>query len=265
MLPDVIVHLPEDRHLIIDSKVNLKAYERFCTLEPGAERDEELKKHVTAFRRHIDQLSRKEYDQRCQLNSVDYVLMFVPVEPAYTLAVAHDQNVFDEALRKNVVIVTPSTAHAMLRTIALIWRQENQSKNALEIAKKSGALYDKFVGFVQDLEDIGNKLQQTQNSYESAHRKLISGRGNLIRSSEAIRQLGAKNRKRLPGHILAASADDSFIDESAVDSTSGDSVSDGFEIDDSSIPDILEPRRPVGDDPQVTSDSIVCSAASASE
>lgn len=213
--PDVIVHLPEDRHLIVDSKVNLRAYEQYCTMEHGPDQEEVGKRHVQAVKRHIGQLSTKEYQDRFQLNSVDFVLMFVPIEPAYTLAVGLDSTIFDEALQKRVVIVTPSTLHAMLRTIALIWRQENQSKNALEIAQKSGALYDKFVGFVRDLEEIGDRLNAAQRSYDDAHKKLCSGQGNLVRRAEKIRELGAKVRKKLPQSLLTdGNVEETFDGES---------------------------------------------------
>jgi DNA recombination protein RmuC len=217
MQPDVIVHLPEDRHLIVDSKVNLKAYEQYCTMEPGPDRDEVGRKHVQAVKRHISQLCGKEYQDRFQLNSLDFVLMFIPVEPAYTLAVGLDSTIFDEALRKKIVIVTPSTLHAMLRTIALVWRQEYQSRNAIEIAQRSGALYDKFTGFVGDLEEIGDKLQATQRSYDEAHKKLCSGQGNLISRAEKIRELGAKARKKLPQHLLIADSVENASDEPSLE------------------------------------------------
>jgi DNA recombination protein RmuC len=208
MQPDVIVHLPEDRHLIIDSKVNLRAYEQFCSMEDGPGRDEEMRKHLAAFRRHVDQLSAKQYQDRVRLKSLDFVLMFVPIEPAFTLAMQLDETLFIEALEKKIVIVTPSTLHVTLRTIEHMWRQEYQSRNAIEIAKKSGDLYDKFVGFVGDLEDVGQKLRATQKSYDSAHSKLSSGHGNLIKRAETIRQLGAKASKKLPQIVLDGTIDD---------------------------------------------------------
>jgi DNA recombination protein RmuC len=213
MQPDVIVHLPENRHLIVDSKVNLRAYEQYCTMESGADRDEVGRKHVQAVKRHISQLCTKEYQDRFRLNSVDFVLMFIPIEPAYTLAVGLESTIFDEALRKKIVIVTPSTLHAMLRTIALVWRQEYQSRNAIEIAQRSGALFDKFVAFVGDLEEIGDRLQATQRSYDDAHKKLCSGQGNLISRAEKIRELGAKARKKLPQHLLIGDAAEDASDE----------------------------------------------------
>lgn len=208
MQPDVVVHLPEDRHLIIDSKVNLRAYEQCCTLPSGPDRDEAAKRHIQGLRRHIDQLSTKEYQDRFQINSVDFAMMFVPIESAYSMAVELDSSIFDEALRKRIVIVTPSTLHAMLRTIALIWRQEYQSRNAIEIAQRSGALYDKFVGFTKDLEELGDKLRAAQRSYDEAHKKLCNGQGNLVSRSERLRELGAKARKRLSASLVSESAAD---------------------------------------------------------
>jgi DNA recombination protein RmuC len=213
MQPDVIVHLPEDRHLIIDSKVNLRAYEQFCSMEDGPGRVDEMNRHLTALRRHVDQLSAKQYQDRVRLKSLDFVLMFVPIEPAFTLAMQLDETLFTEALEKKIVIVTPSTLHVTLRTIEHMWRQEDQSRNAIEVAKRSGALYDKFVGFVEDLEDVGQRLNATQKSYDNAHRKLSSGRGNLISRAEMIRQLGAKATKRLPQSVLTSAIEDLSIEE----------------------------------------------------
>jgi DNA recombination protein RmuC len=210
MQPDVIVHLPEDRHLIIDSKVNLRAYEQCCTFPSGSDRDEAAKRHIQGLRRHIDQLSTKEYQNRFQINSVDFVMMFVPIESAYSMAVELDSSIFDEALRKRIVIVTPSTLHAMLRTIASIWRQEYQSRNAIEIAQRSGALYDKFVGFTKDLEELGDKLRAAQRSYDEAHKKLCHGQGNLVSRSEKLRELGAMVRKRLSASLVSESAAESL-------------------------------------------------------
>jgi DNA recombination protein RmuC len=203
----VIVYLPENRHLVIDSKVNLTAYEKYYNSEDGPVRDAALKEHIAAFLRHIDELDVKRYQDHYKLTSLDFVLMFVPVEPAFTLAVQTDPSIYGYAFERNVVIVTPSTLHATMHTIANIWRQENQNRNAMEIAKKSGDLYDKFVGFVQDLEDIGVKIAATQKTYDNAHKKLTSGRGNLVNRVETIRELGAKAQKKLPQHLLAAAED----------------------------------------------------------
>jgi DNA recombination protein RmuC len=200
--PDVIVYLPEKRHLVIDSKVNLVAYERYCTLADGLERDAELKKNIAAFRKHIGELDLKRYQDHYKLNSLDFVLMFVPVEGAFMVAVQADANLFDQAFEKNLVIVSPSTLLATMRTISNLWRQEYQSRNAAKIAKQAGRLYDKFVAFVGDLEDIGDKLQSAQATYDAAHNKLTSGRGNLVSRVESLQLLGARAKKKLARDLV---------------------------------------------------------------
>jgi DNA recombination protein RmuC len=200
--PDVIVYLPEKRHLVIDSKVNLVAYERYCSLAEGPERDAELKRNIAAFRKHIDELDLKRYQDHYKLNSLDFVLMFVPIEGAFMVAVQDDANLFNKAFEKNLVIVSPSTLLATMRTISNLWRQEDQSRNASKIAKQAGRLYDKFVGFVDDLKDIGIKLQAAQVSYDEANRKLASGRGNLVNRVDNLRLLGARAKKKLPHYLL---------------------------------------------------------------
>lgn len=207
--PDVIVHLPEKRHLVIDSKVNLVAYERYCTLSDGPERDAELKKNITAFRKHIGELNLKYYQDHYKLNSLDFVLMFVPIEGAFMVAVQNDDKLFDQAFEKNLVIVSPSTLLATMRTIHNLWRQEDQSRYALKIAKHAGRLYDKFALFVDDLLDIGVKLQAAQESHENARSKLVSGRGNIVSRIENMRLLGARAKKKLPQDLV----DDAMEDE----------------------------------------------------
>jgi len=199
--PDVIVHLPEGRHVIIDSKVSLTAYERFCASEDEAERQLYLREHAASLRNHCKGLSAKAY-QRLGLRTLDYVLMFVPIESAYVDAARYDPDLFGDALEKNIVIVTPSTLLATLRTIHNIWRFEYQNRHAAEIAEKAGRLYDKFVGFVADLEEVGRKLAATQKSYDDARKKLVSGRGNLVKSAEDIKALGAKASKSLPADLV---------------------------------------------------------------
>ncbi len=215
--PDVIINLPESRCLIIDSKVSLNAYERYCTCEDEVQRVIELKEHINSLKNHIKNLSSKNYQNLYQIKTLDFVLMFLPVEPAFSLAVQNELGLFNDAFEKNIVIVSPSTLLATLRTIASIWRQENQNKNALEIARQSGALYDKFEGLVKDLIDIGNKLKQTRNSYEDAMKKLHTGRGNLINSVEKIKKLGAKTTKNLPQSLLER-ADNNEDDETEEES-----------------------------------------------
>lgn len=206
--PDLILHLPEGRHIVVDSKVNLTAYTRFCEMTDGPEREGELKKHVAAFRTHVSDLSNKQYQDHYKLNSLEFVLMFVPLEPAFMLALQTDESIYDFAFQKRISIVTPSTLHAAVHTVSNIWRQDNQNKHAIRIAEEAGKLYDKFVAFTGDLEDIGAKLQTTQKSYDAAHNKLISGKGNLVTRAENIRQLGAKASKRLSVNLLGTTDDD---------------------------------------------------------
>ncbi|MEP6635485.1 MAG: DNA recombination protein RmuC [Acidobacteriota bacterium] len=206
--PDVIVYLPEKRHLVIDSKVNLLAYERYCSLADGPERDAELKRNIAAFRKHIGELDLKRYQDHYKLNSLDFVLMFVPVEGAFMVAVQADASLFNQAFEKNLVIVSPSTLLATMRTISNLWRQEYQSRNAVTIAKQAGRLYDKFAGFVSDLKDIGVKLQAAQTSYDAAHNKLATGRGNIVSRVENLRLLGARTKKGLPAELLEDAMDE---------------------------------------------------------
>lgn len=200
--PDVIIHLPEGRHMVVDAKMSLVAYERFVNSEDEQEKAESLKQHLLSVRTHIKGLSEKKYQTLTGLRAPDFVMLFVAVEPAFMLAFSHDQSLFSDALAKNVLLVSPSTLLANLRTIAYIWRQEKQNRNAQEIAAQCAKLYDKFVGFVDDLEDIGKKLGQTQKSFDDAKSKLSSGRGNLIRQVEQVKNLGVKPTKNLPVQLL---------------------------------------------------------------
>ena len=200
--PDVIVHLPENKDVIIDSKVSLIAYEKYSSEEDDKLRKEYLKQHAQSIRAHIKNLSAKSYDDLSTVKSLDYVLMFLPIEAAFTLAIQYDNTLFTEALNKNIILVGPSTLLAILRTIQNIWRFEHQNKNALEIATGAGRLYDKFVSFVENLEDIGKHIQRTQESYEAAQNKLSSGRGNLISRVENLKTLGANTKKALPDKLL---------------------------------------------------------------
>ena len=208
--PDVIVYLPDDKNIIIDSKVSLIAYEQFSSSEDDNDRNISLKEHIRSIRNHIKELGEKNYQSLYELNSPDFVLMFVPIEPAFALAVQSDANLFYEAFEKNIVIVSPTTLLATLRTIASIWKQEKQNKNALEIARQSGDLYDKFVGFVEDLSLIGSNIKTTQSNYDKAMKKLSEGRGNLIRKVENIKELGAKATKSLPQSLLDESPEESM-------------------------------------------------------
>lgn len=205
--PDVIINLPENKCLIIDSKVSLLAYENYCSGENDEDKAISLKEHISSIRKHIRELSAKNYQNLYQLNSLDFVLLFMPIEPAFSLAVQNDLNIFNEAFERNIVIVSPSTLLATLRTIASIWRQEYQNRNALEIARQSGALYDKFQGMISDLIELGKKMNAMQINYEEAMKKLYSGRGNLVSSVEKIKKLGAKATKSLPSSLLDRAED----------------------------------------------------------
>lgn len=200
--PDVIVYLPDEKNVVVDSKVSLTAYEQHVSAEEETERNKFLSEHIKSVRAHIKGLSQKNYQNLYDLNSPDFVLMFIPIEPAFALAVQHDPMIFQDAFEMNIVIVSPSTLLATLRTIASIWRQENQNRNAIEIARQGGALYDKFVGFVDDLVNIGKRIDSTKDSYKEAMKKLYDGSGNLIRRTEKLKELGAKVSKSIPGNLL---------------------------------------------------------------
>ncbi len=211
--PDVIVHLPEEKDVIIDSKVSLTAYERYCSAEDDTERAASLKLHLQSLRAHIKQLGDKDYHNLEGIRTLDFVLLFVPIEAAFSLAVQQDNELFSDAFERNIIMVAPSTLLATLRTIQNIWRYEQQNKNAQEIASKAGALYDKFVNFVTDLENIGSKIESTQTAYRDAHNKLTSGRGNLVRRAETMRELGAKVSKSLPQHLVdLPTGDENILD-----------------------------------------------------
>jgi DNA recombination protein RmuC len=200
--PDVIINLPDNKHLVIDSKVSLNAYVRHTGLTDEALREIELKSHIAALRAHIKTLSEKRYQDLYGITSIDFVFMFVPVEPAYLLAVQRDMALFTEAFDKRIVIVGPSTLLATLRTVASIWRYEHQNQNALEIARQSGAMYDKFVGFVETLEKLGKQLSTTQDTYSDALKQLSTGRGNLVGRADKLQKLGIKTNKQLSANLL---------------------------------------------------------------
>ncbi|MGZ3821535.1 MAG: DNA recombination protein RmuC [Mucilaginibacter sp.] len=200
--PDVIIDLPDDKHLIIDSKVSLVAYERLVNCETEDERKLYSKAHVESIRNHVNGLSAKNYHDLYQINSPDFVLLFVPIESSFSFAVQIDAELFSDAWEKRVVIVSPSTLLATLRTISSIWKQERQNRNVLEIARLSGAMYDKFVGFIGDMEGIGKNIKQSQTAYDSAISKLTEGNGNLTKTAEKIKGLGAKANKQLDQKYL---------------------------------------------------------------
>jgi DNA recombination protein RmuC len=201
-----VIKLPEGRSLVVDSKVSITAYARYVEAGDSEVAEKELLAHIQSLRQHIQGLSGKNYSALYGASSVDFVLMFVPVEPAFLLALKTAPNLYQEALTKNIVLVCPSTLMATLRTIAHLWRQDHQNRNALEIAKQCGALYDKFVGFVDDLEKLGQRLDQAQSSYQDAFNKLKTGKGNLIRSAEKVRELGVKPSKNLATPLIESSS-----------------------------------------------------------
>jgi DNA recombination protein RmuC len=184
--------------MVIDSKISLKAYERYSSSDDQVEQQQALKEHVNSIRGHVKGLSDKNYQQIHGDKSPDFVLLFIPIEPAFAAALQYDANLYYEAFDKNIVIVSPSTLLATLATIDSVWKQEYQNKNAMEIAKRGGALYDKFVLFVESMNDIGQRIRQTQDSYDEAMGRLSTGAGNLVRQAEMIRKLGAKTSKQLP-------------------------------------------------------------------
>ena len=200
--PDVVIHLPEDRHLVVDSKVSLLAYEGYAIAESEEERLSAAKRHLDSVRAHIKGLSGKNYQALYGLKSLDFVMMFIPIEPAFMVAVTHDRELFMDAWERNVLLVSPSTLLFVVRTVAHLWRQEAQNRNAQEIANRGAELYDKLVGFVEDLESVGNRLKQAQREFDLAHGKLASGRGNVIRQAEMLKQLGVKPTKTLPGALV---------------------------------------------------------------
>ena len=206
--PDVVVHLPEDRHLIVDAKVSLKAYEEYANAETDHQRDAAMKRHLDSVRGHIGELSEKNYQQLHGQKSPDFVLMFIPVEPAFMLAIAHDSDLWQDALNKNVMLVSPSTLLFVLRTVTHLWRQEQQNRNAQEIANRGAELYDKLAGFIEDLDKLGDRLNQAKDVYDKAYGKFTTGRGNVIRQAEMLKELGIKSSKQLPQKLV-----DSALDE----------------------------------------------------
>ena len=202
ILPDVIINLPDGKKMIVDSKVSLTAYERYVNEEDDVQQNIYLKEHVNSVKRHVEQLSDKRYQDIYHMESPDFVLLFIPIEPAFALALQEDLNLYNKAFEKNIVIVTPSTLLATLRTIDSMWTNQKQQENAIEIARQAGALYDKFEGFVSDLIKIGKKMDEAKVEYSSAMNKLTEGKGNLVTSAEKLKKMGAKAKKSLPEAIL---------------------------------------------------------------
>ena len=203
VFPDVVINLPDGKKMIVDSKVSLVAYEKWINEESELLKIDFLKEHVSSIKRHVEQLGSKNYHDLYQIESPDFVLLFIPIEPAFAIALNEDSTLYNRAFDRNIVIVTPTTLLATLRTIDSMWSNQKQQENAFEIARQAGALYDKFEGFVADLVRIGNKIKDTKNEYDSAMNKLVEGKGNLISSVEKLKKMGAKAKKSLPENIIA--------------------------------------------------------------
>ena len=202
VLPDVVIHLPDNKKMIVDSKVSLVAYEQYINAEDDDLKERFLKEHINSLKRHVEQLSDKKYEDLYKIESPDFVLLFIPIEPAFAVALNADTNLYNKAFEKNIVIVTPSTLLATLRTIDTMWNNEKQQRNALEIARQAGALYDKFQGLLTDLITIGKRIDDSKKEYSSAMNKLVDGRGNIITSIEKLKKMGAKAKKALPEKII---------------------------------------------------------------
>jgi DNA recombination protein RmuC len=207
VLPDVIINLPDGKKMIVDSKVSLTDYERYVNAEDEL-KEKFLKDHINSLRRHVDQLSAKKYEDLYEMESPDFVLMFVPIEPAFAIAINNDNSLYNKAFEQNIIIVTPSTLLATLRTIDTMWNNEKQQRNAIEIARQAGALYDKFEGFVGDLMKVGKKMDEAKSEYKGAMNKLVDGRGNIITSIEKLKKMGAKAKKSIPESLLKRAQDD---------------------------------------------------------
>ncbi|AVD84400.1 DNA recombination protein RmuC [Pseudomonas sp. SWI6] len=212
--PDVLIMLPGDKQVVVDAKVSLTAYQQFVSDTDSERAQAALKQHVQSLRSHVKGLSSKDYNRLEGLHSLDFVLLFVPIEAAFSAALQAEPNLFQEAFDRQIVIVSPTTLLATLRVIDSLWKQERQGQNAREIAERAGWLYDKFVLFIQDLDELGNRLQQVDKAYASARNKLCEGRGNLVSRSEQLKLLGARASKSLPADLLErALSDEALADE----------------------------------------------------
>lgn len=208
VMPDVVLHLPDNKKMIIDSKVSITDYNRYINAEDDT-KEIHLKAHLNSIKKHVEQLSAKNYQDLYDIESPDFVLMFIPIEPAFAVAINEDNTLYNKAFEKNIVIVTPSTLLATLRTIDTMWNNEKQQRNAIEIARQAGALYDKFEGLVKDLTGVGKKIDAAKSDYSAAMNKLVEGRGNLVTSVEKLKKMGAKAKKALPEAILKRAEEDS--------------------------------------------------------
>ncbi len=206
--PDVVIHLPDEKHIIIDSKVSLVAYEKFVNSDGETDRENWLKAHVASVKTHIKGLSEKNYHTAKGFDSPEFVLMFMPIESSFSASIRADDELFNFAWDKRIVIVSPSTLLATLRTVSSIWKQDRQTKNAIDIAEKSGLMYNKFVGFIEDMQKIGSRLNSTRTAYNEGMKKLSEGSGNLVRRAEELKKMGAKANKQLPSEIIGLEDED---------------------------------------------------------
>ena len=218
--PDVIVKLPENKHLVIDSKVSLTAYSEYVNAETDDARKLALARHMDSVRKHIRELADKNYQSLHQLQSIDFVCMFVPIEGAFMAAISNDPELWASSYERNVLLVSPSTLLFVVRTVAHLWRQERQKQNVQDIVNRGAELYDKLVGFVEDLKSVGDRLEQAKASYGLALNKLSNGKGNVIRQAEMLKSLGVKPKKNLPTDLLDASAEDEPLLEEKADAVS---------------------------------------------
>jgi DNA recombination protein RmuC len=211
--PDVIVNLPDGKKMVIDSKVSLVAYEKYVNEENDEIKTQFLKEHVISLKRHVEQLGAKNYHNLYEMQSPDFVLLFIPIEPAFAIALNDDNQLYNKAFERNIVIVTPSTLLATLRTIDSMWTNQKQQNNAIEIARQAGALYDKFEGFVANLLKVGKKMEEAKLEYEGAMNKLVSGRGNLVTAAQKLKIMGAKATKSLPENLITRAKANEEISE----------------------------------------------------
>ncbi|UZO80782.1 DNA recombination protein RmuC [Aquimarina sp. ERC-38] len=210
VLPDVVIYLPDKKRMIVDSKVSLTAYEKYVNQDDELLKTTFLKQHLISIKKHVDQLSSKSYEDLYETDSPDFVLLFIPIEPAFALAINSEPSLYNQAFEKNIVIVTPATLLATLRTIDTMWNNEKQQQNAIEIARQAGALYDKFTGLLTDLERVGKRINDSKGEYDAAMKKLSSGRGNLIQSADKLKKMGAKAKKSVPETWIKKSEEDLF-------------------------------------------------------
>lgn len=200
--PDVIIKFPDNRNVIIDSKVSLTAYERFVAADDKDVQEKALSDHIISIKNHIKELSEKKYQDLVDIKSLDFVMMFLPIEPSFLIAIQREPELWNFAYQKGIILISPTNLIAVLKMVSNFWEQDRQNKNVMEIARQSGALYDKFVGFVNDLNDIGNKLDSTKKAFDGAMNKISTGKGNLISSAQKIKELGAKTKKELPKELF---------------------------------------------------------------